>query len=73
MVFEIVGSFIAIVLFLFAYTKLKMIREHETYIYYEGVDSAPSFSSHEDGSAEWYKCVLYKSKLKNLHRNPLSF
>ncbi|ENQ3104841.1 hypothetical protein SAMN04488168_10285 [Bacillus sp. 491mf] len=51
MVFEIIGSFIAIVLFLFAYTKLKMIREHETYIYYEGADSISSYSSHEDGSA----------------------
>ncbi|MFD0768703.1 hypothetical protein ACFQZ1_07220 [Bacillus sp. CGMCC 1.60114] len=49
---EIVGSLIAILLFLFAYTKLKMIREHETYIYYEGIDSVSSFSSHEDGSTE---------------------
>ncbi|MGG2066545.1 MULTISPECIES: hypothetical protein [unclassified Bacillus (in: firmicutes)] len=49
---EIVGSLIAIILFLFAYTKLKMIREHETYIYYEGVDGVSSFSSHEDGSTE---------------------
>ncbi len=52
MALEIVGSLIAILLFLFAYTKLKMIREHETYIYYEGVDSVSSFSSHEDGSTE---------------------
>ncbi|PGZ95942.1 hypothetical protein COE51_19030 [Bacillus pseudomycoides] len=52
MALEIVGSLIAIVLFLFAYTKLKMIREHETYIYYEGVDSVSSCSSHEDGSTE---------------------
>ncbi|MEH7461007.1 hypothetical protein V7166_02580 [Bacillus thuringiensis] len=52
MVFEIVGSFIAIVLFLFAYAKLKVIREHGTYIYYEGADSTSSFSSHEDGSTE---------------------
>ncbi|MBO1624281.1 hypothetical protein [Bacillus arachidis] len=50
MVFEIVGSFIAFLLFLFSYKQLKMIRMHETRTYFDGLDGVHASITHESGT-----------------------
>jgi len=47
--FEIVGSFIAILLFLFSYIQLKKIRHHETTTYFDGLDGAHASITHDSG------------------------
>ncbi|MBJ8103904.1 MULTISPECIES: hypothetical protein [Bacillus cereus group] len=46
MMFEIVGSFIAILLFLFSYIQLKKMRQHETTIYFDGLDGVHASITH---------------------------
>ncbi|EMA6342136.1 hypothetical protein ACO11K_000402 [Bacillus cytotoxicus] len=50
MLFEIVGSFITILLFLFSYKQLKTIRHHDTNTYFDGLDGLHAISTHESGS-----------------------
>lgn len=49
MMFEVVGSFIAILLFLFSYIQLKKIRHHETTTYFDGLDGAHASVTHDSG------------------------
>ncbi|MEA1009719.1 MULTISPECIES: hypothetical protein [Bacillus cereus group] len=49
MMFEIVGSFIAIILFLFSSIQLKKIRHHETTTYFDGLDGAHVSITHDSG------------------------
>ncbi|MDT3493448.1 hypothetical protein NLU03_03115 [Bacillus toyonensis] len=46
--FEIMGSFIALFLYLFSYTKLKKIRQDETNTYFDGIDASVTHSSGGD-------------------------
>ncbi|MGG3520181.1 hypothetical protein ABES33_09455 [Bacillus pseudomycoides] len=50
MVFKIVGSFIMILLFLFSYKQLKIIRIHETDTYFDGLDGMHASVTHESGA-----------------------
>ncbi|KEK23616.1 hypothetical protein [Bacillus gaemokensis] len=50
MIFEVVGSFIAILLFLFSYKQLKIIRIHETSEYFDGLDDVPVSITYENGA-----------------------
>ncbi|PFK31103.1 hypothetical protein COI93_21520 [Bacillus cereus] len=50
MVFKIVGSFIMILLFLFSYKHLKIIRSHETGTYFDGLDGVHATATHESGT-----------------------
>ncbi|WP_377866375.1 hypothetical protein [Bacillus sp. R86525] len=47
MMFEIVGSFIAILLFLFSYIQLKKMRQHETTTYFDGLDGVQASITHD--------------------------
>ncbi|PFJ03923.1 hypothetical protein COI88_17565 [Bacillus cereus] len=47
MMFEIVGSCIAILLFLFSYIQLKKMRQHETTTYFDGLDSVHASITHD--------------------------
>lgn len=49
MMFEIVGSFIAILLFLFSYIQLKKVRHHETTTYFDGLDGVHTSITHHSG------------------------
>ncbi|PQZ59732.1 hypothetical protein CQZ94_02405 [Bacillus sp. MYb209] len=49
MIFEIVGSFIAILLFLFSYIQLKKVRHHETTTYCDGLDGVHTSITHNSG------------------------
>ncbi|EEM00244.1 hypothetical protein [Bacillus mycoides] len=49
MMFEIVGSFIAILLFLFSYIQLKKVRHHETTTYFDGLDGVHNSITHDSG------------------------
>lgn len=50
MMFEIVGSFIAILLFLFSYKQLKLIRNEDTSTYFDGLDGVHASINHESGA-----------------------
>ncbi|WP_179885139.1 hypothetical protein [Bacillus paramycoides] len=47
MMFEVVGSFIA--LFLFSYIQLKKIRHQETTTYFDGLDGIHASVTHDSG------------------------
>ncbi|SCN43462.1 Uncharacterized protein BC067498_01302 [Bacillus cereus] len=47
--FEFVGSFIALTLFVFSYINLKKIRHHETTTYFDGMDGIHASITHESG------------------------
>ncbi|MGE7882338.1 hypothetical protein [Bacillus sp. NPDC094077] len=46
--FEIMGSFIALFLFLFSYIQLKKIRQYETNTYFDGIDASITHDSGGD-------------------------
>ncbi|MBE5105592.1 hypothetical protein IGI01_09855 [Bacillus thuringiensis] len=46
--FEIMGSFIVLFLFLFSYIQLKKIRQHETNPYFDGIDASVTHDSDGD-------------------------
>ncbi|WP_243521236.1 hypothetical protein [Bacillus pseudomycoides] len=50
MVFKMVGSCIMILLFLFSYKQLKIIRSHETGTYFDGLDGVHASVTHESGA-----------------------
>ncbi|MEI4621987.1 hypothetical protein KFD70_12375 [Bacillus pfraonensis] len=50
MLFEIIGSCIVILLFLFSYKQLKIIRSHETGTYFDGVDGVHASVTHESSA-----------------------
>jgi len=47
MMFEFVGSVIALTLFVFSYINLKKIRHHETTTYFDGIDGVHASISYE--------------------------
>ncbi|MCW9130541.1 hypothetical protein COJ48_19115 [Bacillus cereus] len=49
MMFEVVGSFIALFLFLFSYIQLKKIRHQETTTYFDGLDGIHASVTHDSG------------------------
>ncbi|HHQ2458837.1 hypothetical protein ACTFRN_08605 [Bacillus cereus group sp. MYBK245-2] len=49
MIFEFMGSVIALILFVFSYTHLKKIRHHETTTYFDGMDGIHAGGTHESG------------------------
>lgn len=49
MMFEFVGSVIALTLFVFSYMHLKKIRHHETTTYFDGMDGIHASITHESG------------------------
>lgn len=49
MMFEFVGSVIALTLFVFSYIHLKKIRHHETTTYFDGMDGIHASITHESG------------------------
>ncbi|PFZ27495.1 hypothetical protein COM08_01635 [Bacillus wiedmannii] len=49
MMFEFVGSVIALTLFVFSYINLKKIRHHETTTYFDGMDGIYASITHESG------------------------
>ncbi|EEK85283.1 hypothetical protein [Bacillus tropicus] len=49
MMFEFVGSVIALILFIFSYIHLKKIRHHETTTYFDGMDGIHAGVTHESG------------------------
>ncbi|MCH4567221.1 hypothetical protein [Bacillus sp. ES1-5] len=49
MMFEFVGSVIALTLFVFSYINLKKIRHHETTTYFDGMDGIHASITHESG------------------------
>ncbi|HHK5534738.1 TPA: hypothetical protein ACQUHH_003196 [Bacillus mobilis] len=49
MMFEFVGSVIALTLFVFSYINLKKIRHHETTTYFDGVDGIHAGVTNESG------------------------
>ncbi len=50
LVFKMVGSCIMILLFLFSYKQLKIIRSHETGTYFDGLDGVHASVTHESGA-----------------------
>ncbi|MDM5187631.1 hypothetical protein QUF99_09945 [Bacillus sp. DX4.1] len=50
MMFEIFGSVGAILLFLFSYKQLKIIRMHETSTYFDGLDDVHASVNHGSGA-----------------------
>ncbi len=49
MMFELVGSVIALISFVFSYINLKKIRHHETTTYYDGMDGIHAGVTNESG------------------------
>lgn len=49
MMFEFVGSVIALTLFVFSYMNLKKIRHHETTTYFDGTDGIHAGVTNESG------------------------
>ncbi|MGN4447163.1 hypothetical protein ACTFOB_19970 [Bacillus cereus group sp. MYBK79-1] len=49
MMFEFVGSAIALTLFVFSYINLKKIRHHETTTYFDGMDGIHARGTYESG------------------------
>ncbi|KXI54524.1 ABC transporter permease [Bacillus cereus] len=49
MVFEFVGSVIALILFVFFYIHLKKIRHHEKTTYFDGMDGIHAGVTNESG------------------------
>jgi len=49
MMFEFVGSVIALILFVFSYINLKKIRHHETTTYFDGMDGIYAGVTNESG------------------------
>ncbi|AAS40392.1 MULTISPECIES: hypothetical protein [Bacillus] len=49
MMFEFVGSVIALILFVFSYIHLKKIRHHETNTYFDGMDGIHAGVTNESG------------------------
>ncbi|WP_242241497.1 hypothetical protein [Bacillus cereus group sp. BfR-BA-01309] len=49
MMFEFVGSVIALILFVFSYINLKKIRHHETTTYFDGMDGIHAGVTNESG------------------------
>ncbi|KFN03366.1 hypothetical protein DJ93_3814 [Bacillus clarus] len=50
MIFEIIGSFIAVFLFLFSYKQLKKIHHQETSTYFDGLDSMHVSITHDSST-----------------------
>lgn len=49
MMFEFVGSVIALILFLFSYMHLKKIRQYDTNTYFDGMDGTYTSITHDSG------------------------